>query len=120
MFQGIIFRKYRRYTGVMKNPDPIPWDIYNIHTTQTEIHGVMLRGRIRKLGLEHGFNVLCENATDEERCVRFAIISHDDLQIVVDYLKQIIPDVEVAPALKGIKNPVLSKLKVNLAERYTL
>ena len=41
----------------------LSWNIYSIITETTEIHGVMLRGRIRKLGLENGFNVLCENAT---------------------------------------------------------
>jgi len=98
----------------------LTWDIYNIHTAQTEIHGVMLRGRIRKLGLEYGFNILCENATDEERCVRFAMLHKEDPNIIVDYLKRIIPDVNTELILENVKNPVLSKLKVNEEERYTL
>src|SRR5882757_9254259 len=104
----------------MSNADLIQWDIYGVHTAQTEIHGVMLRGRIRKLGLEQGFNVLCENATDEDRCVRFAILHGEDPNIVVDYLKRIIPDVKTELILENVKNPVLSKLKVNKEERYTL
>lgn len=100
--------------------DLLSWDIYQITTETTEIHGVMLRGRIRKLGLEHGFNVLCENATDEERCVRFATLYGEDPIIVIDYLKRIIPDVKTELVLDNVANPVLSKLKVNKEERYTL
>lgn len=98
----------------------LSWDIYSIYTTQTEIHGVMLRGRIRKLGLEHDFNVLCENAADEERCVRFAILHGEDPTVVVEYLKRIIPDVKTELILENVINPVLSKLKVNKEARYTL
>jgi len=98
----------------------LTWDIYNIHTTQTEIHGVMLRGRIRKLGLEQGYNVLCENATDEEGCVRFAMLHGEDPNTVMDYLKRIIPDVKTELLLENVKNPVLSKLKVNKEDRYAL
>jgi ketol-acid reductoisomerase len=98
----------------------IAWDIYEITTKKTEIHGVMLRGRIRKLGIENGFNVLCENATDVEKCVRFAVITPEDAEKVSDYVKSIIPDVRVAQVLKHVINPVLSKLKVNIEDRYTL
>jgi hypothetical protein len=98
----------------------IAWDIYEITTEKTEIHGVMLRGRIRKLGLQNGFNVLCENATDTEKCVRFAVIAPEDAEKVIDYLKSIIPDVRVSLVLRRVVNPVLSKLKVNQQERYTL
>lgn len=96
------------------------WEIYEITTETTEIHGVMLRGRIRKLGLENGFNVLCENATDTEKCVRFATLNTEDAAKVTEYLKSIIADVHVAPVQQQVANPVLSKLKVNKEERYTL
>lgn len=98
----------------------ISWNIYQITTETIEIHGVMLRGRIRKLGLEQGFNVLCENAADEENCVRFAVLSSGDAESVTNYLKTIIVDVSVELVGKGVSNPVLSKLKVNKEERYTL
>ena len=104
----------------MTTSDLLSWDIYQITTVTTEIHGVMLRGRVRKLGLEQGFNVLCENATDEEKCVRFAVLAADDALKITDYLKSIIPDVSVKLVVEGIKNPVLSKLKVNKEDRYTL
>jgi hypothetical protein len=80
----------------------------------------MLRGRVRKLGLEKGFNVLCENASDEENCVRFAVLSPDDATAVADYLKRIIPDANITVVVTAAANPVLSKLKVNKEERYTL
>lgn len=98
----------------------LSWNIYQITTEKTEIHGVMLRGRIRKLGLEQGFNALCENATDEEKCVRFAVLHKEDAKSIEDYLKRIIPDVTVELVAEGVSNPVLSKLKVNKEERYTL
>lgn len=98
----------------------IAWDIYEIATEKTEIHGVMLRGRIRKLGLQHGFNVLCENAIDAEKCVRFAVTSTQDAEKVTEYLHSIIPDVHVSLVLQHVVNPVLSKLKVNQEDRYTL
>jgi hypothetical protein len=104
----------------MADLELLNWHIYEITTHNTEIHGVMLRGRIRKLGLEQGFNVLCENATDEEKCVRFAVLRGEDAKLVTDYLKRIISDVAIVLVLENIKNPVLSKLKVNKEERYTL
>ncbi|HEX6258910.1 MAG TPA: hypothetical protein VFZ48_05520 [Candidatus Saccharimonadales bacterium] len=96
------------------------WNIYQITTETTEIHGVMLRGRIRKLGLEHGFNVLCENASDIENCVRFAVLNEEEAKLTKDYLQRIIPDVSVELVAENVKNPVLSKLKVNKEERYIL
>lgn len=96
------------------------WDIYEITTDQTEIHGVMLRGRIRKLGLNQGFNVLCENATDAEKCVRFAVPVGEPIEAVADYLKRIMDDAHITLAVAKVANPVLSKLKVNQEERYTL
>lgn len=39
----------------------LSWDIYEIHTEETPINGVMLRGRIRKLWLEKWINILAEN-----------------------------------------------------------
>lgn len=66
----------------MTASDLLSWSVYQITTETTEIHGVMLRGRIRKLGLEQGFNVLCENATDKEKCVRFAVLRSGDAESV--------------------------------------
>ncbi len=103
----------------MEHTSLLQWDIYEIKSPQTEIHGVMLRGRIRKLGLEQGFNVLCENASDEENCVRFAVIHGESAEAVIAYVEKVIPQVHVSQILTT-QNPVLSKLKVNKEERYTL
>ncbi len=59
------------------------WDIYEITTENTPIHGVMFRGRIRKYAIENEIELLTENAND-------------------------------------IENAVLSKLKVNKEERYSI
>jgi hypothetical protein len=100
--------------------DLISWDIYEIRTEKTEVHGVMLRGRIRKLGLENNFDILCENASDKPNAVRFAVQSGRSPRDTIAYLRQIIPDVHISLVLASVKNPVLSKLKVNNQERYEL
>lgn len=98
----------------------IYWDIYEIKTKTTPINGVMLRGRIRKFGLEKKRNVLAENTQDIERSVRFAIPCGEDASIIKEYLNKIIPDVSVELVRENIPNPVLSKLNVNIEHRYTL
>jgi hypothetical protein len=98
----------------------IKWDIYEIRTKTTPINGVMLRGRIRKLCLNDGKNVLVENTEDIEASVRFAVPSGEDPVEIKEYLHRIISDVIIEQVLKNVPNPVLSKLKVNLEDRYTL
>jgi hypothetical protein len=98
----------------------LSWDIYEITTEKTSINGVMLRGRIRKLWLEKGINVLAENTQDIEASVRFAILHWEDATLVIDYLRSTIKDATVKLVLEWVKNPVLSKLKINKEERYTL
>lgn len=98
----------------------IKWDIYEIRTESTPINGVMLRGRIRKLCLESERNVLVENTEDIEGSVRFAVPSGEDPAEITSYLNNIIPDVTIEEVLKDTPNPVLSKLKVNQEDRYTL
>jgi hypothetical protein len=80
----------------------------------------MLRGRIRKLGIENNFNVLAENTEDIENGVRFAVTEEAHAGAIVEYLKTIINDVKVELKLRAIPNPVISKLKVNDETRYTL
>lgn len=98
----------------------LQWDIYEINSQDSSLNGVMLRGRIRKLGIENGFNVLAENTEDSSNGVRFAVLNDHDANIVTTYLKSIIEDVQIRPILKATPNPVLSKLKVNMELRYTL
>lgn len=100
--------------------DLILWNVYEIKTESTPINGVMLRGRIRKLALENNQNILTENTSDIDSSVRFAVISDESADFIIKYLKSIIDDVSIKLILENIKNPVLSKLKVNKEDRYTL
>lgn len=102
------------------NRDLLAWDIYEITTETTKIHGIMLRGRLRKLGLERGFNILCENATDKENCVRFAVLHGESIKVIADYVSRNIADAVVWSAMENTSNPVLSKLQVNSGDRYKL
>ena len=98
----------------------IYWDIYEIKTKSTPVNGVMLRGRIRKFCLENNRNVLAENTLDIENAVRFAIPSGEDSSAITEYLNKILPDVSVDLVRENVPNPILSKLKVNIEDRYTL
>lgn len=96
------------------------WDIYEITTEKTPINGVMLRWRIRKFWLEKWQNILTENTQDIDASVRFSIIEWEDVEGITTYLKSIISDINIELVLQGVRNPVLSKLKINREERYTL
>jgi|TARA_B100001964_G_C13711543_1_gene370505 hypothetical protein len=98
----------------------IKWDIYEIKTKSTSINGVMLRGKIRKLCLENKRNVLAENTQDIEKSVRFAIPTGEDPSTIQEYLHKILPDASIELVREKIPNPVLSKLKINIEDRYTL
>ena len=102
----------------MHTSELIRWDIYEIRTESTPIHGVKLRGRIRKLGIDGGFNILCENATDKGNCVRFAIPVGERPGRIVEYLQSVVADVSVGLLEEAVANPVLSKLVVNEIGRY--
>jgi len=96
----------------------LSWDLYEIRCDCEALHGVKLRGRIRKFTLENEITCLVENASDEENVVRFALIAESPSDSVSDYIKSILPDALITEVLKNIPNPVLSKLKVNDSTRY--
>lgn len=98
----------------------ITWDIYEVKTISTPVNGVMLRGRIRKLGLENKRNILVENTEDAKGLVRFAVPSGEDTSIIQDYLHNLMSDVTITLVKENIPNPILSKLRVNDESRYTL
>lgn len=75
---------------------------------------------LRKFGLTNQINILTENASDKENCVRFALLEESLLCIVADYIKGAAPDSEIELIAKDVSNPVLSKMKVNIETRYTL
>jgi hypothetical protein len=96
------------------------WDIYEITTETSAINGIMLRGRIRKFGLEKQINVLAENTEDLKNGVRFAVLSKDDAVLINKYIHQILEQASIHLVQESVANPILSKLKVNLESRYTL
>jgi hypothetical protein len=98
----------------------LKWDIYEIKTKSTPITGVMLRGRIRKFCLENKRNVLVENAQDIKESVRFAIPAGEDSAAIQKYINKILSDASINLVEEDVPNPVLSKLKVNIEDRYTL
>jgi len=97
----------------------LSWNIYQITANETLIKGVMLRGKLRKLALEKNTNLLVENASDLENCVRFALLSENEPSLFMKYINSVIPDSKITLVSENVKNPVLSKLKVNLESRYT-
>lgn len=96
------------------------WRVYDISAETSSLNGAMLRGRIRKLGIEKGFNVLAENTEDRENGVRFAVLAEADADIIKSYLNTIANDISISLLESGVVNPVLSKLKVNIESRYQL
>jgi len=98
----------------------LSWYLYDVTSEDSSLNGVMLRGRIRKLGIERGFNVLAENTEDRENGVRFAVLDVQHAQIIADYLSGLSQEIKTALVKSEVKNPVLSKLKVNDADRYVL
>lgn len=99
------------------------WNIYTLHSASESLNGVMLRGRIRKFGLVNKIVVLAENAEDEENGVRIALLSDvsaRDLPVVTEFLKRIIPDIQITEELREVGNPILSKIKCNDESRYTI
>lgn len=96
----------------------IKWNIYEIQSNAETLHGVMLRGRIRKFTIENEITCLTENASDQENTVRFAIPEDIEPIKITDFIQSLIPDSVVKVALESVENPVLSKLKINDISRY--
>ena len=95
------------------------WDIYEIKS-EAPIVGVMFRGRVRKFCLEKGRNVLVENTQDVEQSVRFAVPSNENVEEIKNYIQTISSDASIEKVKSRVPNPVLSKLKVNTEDRYSL
>ncbi|HRH55687.1 MAG TPA: hypothetical protein PK609_02370 [Candidatus Paceibacterota bacterium] len=94
------------------------WDLYEIRCDCAALHGVKLRGRIRKFTLDREVTCLVENASDEENVVRFALITGSTVDPIASFITSIVPEASVTQVLKNVPNPVLSKLKVNDSSRY--
>ncbi len=98
----------------------LSWNIYEIESKQATLHGVMLRGRIRKFTIENEINCLVENASDKENIVRFGVLTDIDPQKIIDFVKSLLPDANITKVLEAVQNPILSKLKVNDLSRYSI
>lgn len=96
------------------------YTIYEIYSSTQPLHGVMFRGRIRKLCIENNINVLVENAQDKDNVVRFAVLDPSQATCITEYVASIVPDAEINICLENIPNPILSKLKNNDEGRYVL
>lgn len=95
------------------------WDIYEIQSDGDALHGVMLRGRIRKFAIESDITCLTENASDMENTVRFALLTEVQPGVVIEFIQKLIPGARVTKVLDAIENPILSKIKVNDLSRYS-
>lgn len=98
----------------------LSWNIYEIRCDCAELHGIKLRGRLRKFTIDKRISCLVENASDEKNVVRFAVQGETEAEIIGDFVKTLVPKVEIVEVLKDVPNPVLSKLKVNDSSRYEL
>lgn len=98
----------------------LSWDIYEITTTESQIHGVMMRGRIRKYALEKNVTLLTENASDKDNVVRVAVLEGASIDKITNFVRSIFADAEMTLVNQGVRNPVLSKMKVNDESRYTI
>ena len=99
------------------------WNLYTLTSKTMNLNGVMLRGRIRKFGISNDITILTENTEDIKNAVRIALLydkAEHQLPIVKEFIKNIIMDVEIIPELDSIKNPILSKIKCNDENRYSI
>ncbi len=107
-----------RLTYIMDYPMKLKWNIYEIQSDANTLHGVMLRGRIRKFTIENGITCLAENASDKENTVRFALLEGIEPTKTIEFIQNLIPGSLVTRVLESVENPILSKLKVNDISRY--
>jgi hypothetical protein len=98
----------------------LAWDFYEIRSAKAALHGIKLRGRIRKFTMQNDVSCLMENASDEDNVVRFALLSGSDSTSIMDFVTSLVPDALVTQSLRDVPNPVLSKLNINDASRYEI
>ncbi len=96
----------------------LQWDVYEITSKETPVIGVMCRGRIRKFCIKNNITILLENAVDKENTVRFALQHNESPKSIQKYIQDTFPNTSVTLVREKIVNPVLSKLQVNIVERY--
>jgi hypothetical protein len=82
----------------------ILWDIYEIQSNADALHGVMLRGRIRKFTIENNITCLAENASDKENTVRFALLKDTDPTQTIECVENLIKGSFVEKVLEAVEN----------------
>jgi len=99
----------------------LKWDVYEVSSKGEPLVKAKFRGMMRKFGLENDINVLVENSVDDEGRVRFAIISgSEDVDKIKEFILKMKPSAKIESQLTGVVNPVLSKIKCNIKERYDI
>ena len=98
----------------------IEWDLYEVSSIKNPLTKNKVRGRLRKFSLENNINLLVENTMDKDARIRFAVISNSDITLIKDFLTKLFDDVLIEKVFDKVKNPVLSKVKVNIESRYTI
>lgn len=96
------------------------WDLYDISCDCALLHGVKLRGRVRKFSVENGITCLVENASDKENVVRFAVPAGESVEAITHFISTLVPEAVITPSLQNVANPILSKLAVNDPSRYEI
>lgn len=96
----------------------LSWDIYEISSVAHNLVGVKCRGRIRKYALEQQIDLLVENASDVKGAVRFALLAGTSVSSIEEYVCSLFSDATITKVVSDVANPVLSKLKINVTERY--
>ncbi|PIZ94714.1 MAG: hypothetical protein COX81_02810 [Candidatus Magasanikbacteria bacterium CG_4_10_14_0_2_um_filter_37_12] len=98
----------------------LTWDLYEVTSEDGRLVGNSVRGRVRKFALQQNINLLVENSQDKENTIIFALLSGNTTEPIVEFIKNLFPDVHVESIGKGIENPVLSRFQVNLEDRYNI
>jgi hypothetical protein len=102
----------------------LSWNIYEVTSANNSLESVMFRWTIRAYCLEIlKINSLQENVQKDEKenTVRFALIHEEAdiyLQSIKDFIVSKVSDAIIELVFEKVQNPVLSKLKVNITERY--
>jgi len=98
----------------------LEWDMYELISDKHALNGVKLRGRLRKFGIRNHINIIADNTECVKGRVRFCVLTSTDITPIKEFLKNIISDLKLEKKFEKIKNPVLSKIKVNNTDRYEI
>ena len=93
--------------------DLLHWDIYELHSETTRLHGVCCRRKIRTLAKDNQITIIPENAIDKENVVRLAFLHQQDISLVKNFIEKEFPNSTLTKVIDKIANPVLSSITVN-------